>query len=160
MKKHNNKIKNNKNLKNKIIFEYLYIVLSLLIIYFLLPFLVKYMIGDNTYVTIDQTVAIAIKLGIIIFITLFIFFIANPIRILIVYKREYKYITPKSKKRLYIFVIVLPIFILLLMLLKIPISNFINKLKNENSNNAYTVSPKKYKLPIDFYNELKKRNLL
>lgn len=154
-------IKKNKNLKNKIIREYLYIIFTILFLYFLLPFLASYMIGNNTGIDgIGQALGVAILLMIFKYIITFIFFVINPIRILIIYKNEFKVILPKIKKVICILVTILPIFILSLIILEIPISNFMYKLKYETDKNAYTVRPENYKLPIDFYNELKERNLL
>lgn len=155
------KIKKNKNLKNKIIREYLYIIFTILFLYFLLPFLASYMIGDNTGIDgIGQTLGVAIPLMIFKYIITFIFFVINPIRILIIYKNEFKAIFPKIKKVICILVTILPIFISSLIILEIPISNFTYKLKYKTGKNAYTVRSENYKLPIDFYNELKERNLL
>lgn len=154
-------IKKNKNLKNKIIREYLYIIFTILFLYFLLPFLASYMIGDNTGIDgIGQALGVAILLMIFKYIITFIFFVINPIRILIIYKNEFKEIFPKIKKGICIFVTILPILFSLLIILEVPISNLMYKLKYETGKNAYTVSPENYKLPIDFYNELKERNLL
>ena len=153
-------LKTKKTLKKEIIFEYscLFILICL---YFLLPFIANYLIGDNTGLdNIGSSLAIAIILKGILFILTLIFCIINPIRILIVYKKKIKEIISKTKKIICRVVIILPILFSLLIILEVPISNFIFYLKYESDINAYTVNPKNYKLPIDFYNELKKRNLL
>jgi len=149
------------NIKKKIINEYLFIFLNLLIFIFLLPFIATVMLGDNTGIDgIGAAFAIAFILGIPVLILTFIFFIINPIRILISCKHQFKDIFPIIKRRAYIFIIIFPILFSMLIIFRIPIENFIYDLKYRTNFNSYSVSPENYKLPIDFYNELKERNLL
>lgn len=153
--------KKRKRLKNKIIWEYLYIIFMISTLYFLLPFLFDYMIGDNAGIDgIGQALGIVIILRILIYILTIIFMVINPIKILITYKNEIKEIFPKIKKVICIITITIPILFSLLKLFEIPILNLMFHLKYETGKNSYTVSPENYKLPIDFYNELKERNLL
>jgi len=154
-------VKKRKRLKNKIIWEYLYIIFTILTLYFLLPFLYIYMIGDNTGIDgVGQALVALIILRILTYILTIIFMVVNPIRILITYKNEIKVIFPKIKKVICILIITIPIFFSLLKLLEVPISNFMYYLKYETGKDEYTVAPKNYKLPIEFYNKLKERNLL
>ena len=157
----NNEIKKKRNLKNKIIWEYLYIIFTTLILYLLLPFLANYMIGDNTGIDgIGQALGVAIILRIIKYIITFIFFVINPIRILIIYKNEFKEIIPKIKKVICILVTILPILFSLLIILEIPISNFMYKLKYETGQNAYSLTKDEYKTPKNFHDELKNRGFI
>ena len=154
-------VKKRKRLKNKIIWEYLYIIFTILTLYFLLPFLYNYMIEDNTGIDgVGQALGALIILRILTYILTFIFMVVNPIKILITYKNEINEIFPKIKKVICIIIITIPILFSLLKLFEIPISNFMFHLKYETGKNYYIVSPKNYKLPIDFYDELKDRNLL
>lgn len=154
-------VKKRKRLKNKIILEYLYIILMISTLYFLLPFLFDFMVGDNTGIDgVGQALGIVIILRILTYVLTIIFMVINPIRILVTYKNEIKEIFPKIKKIICIIIIIIPILFSLLKLFEVPISNLMFHLKYETGKNSYTVSPENYKLPIDFYDELKERNLL
>ena len=151
----------NKKLKKKIINEYIYIVLIILILYISLPFLFEYMIGDNKGIDgIGQALAIGILLNIVKYIFTFIFCVVNPIRIFILYKNEIKKISSKVKKNIYTITIFFPILLAILIILEVPISNYLYTLKYETGKNDYTISQENYKMPIDFYNELNERKLL
>lgn len=151
----------NKKLKKKIINEYLYISLTILLLNILLPFLADYMIGDNTGIDgIGQALGIVIILRVLKYIITFIVFVINPIRILICYKNEFKELFPKIKKVICIIVTILPILFSLLIILEVPISNYMHRLKYETGKNAYSLTADEYKTPKDFEIELDKRGFI
>lgn len=156
-----NKSSENRNLNRAIIIEYLLIIFSIIILRSLVPFLYAYIVGDNTGIDgIGQAIVSATILRTIVYVVVFIFFVINPIRILFAHKTEFKDIVPKIKKIIYIIITLLPILYGMFTILQRPISNYMYKIKYQTGKNAYTVSPENYKLPIEFYNELKDRGLL
>lgn len=157
----NKKHLNNKKLTTKIVAEYIYIVLIIVIMVVFLPYLFDYMIGDNRGIDgIGQALAAGLLLNSIKNISIFIFGIINPIRIYKSYKNEIKKITPKIKKCIYIFIIFFPILLAILIIFETPILNYFYVLKYERGKNSYTINEENYQKPSDFYNELKERNLL
>jgi len=152
---------NNKNLKKKIFLEYVYIVLIIVFFYFLSPILFEYIVGDNKGIDgIGQILGISLLLNIAKYIFIFIFGVINPIRTYILNKDEIKKISSKASKRIYTFIIFFPIILSIWIVLEMPISNYLYVSKYETGENDYTINPENYKKPIDFYNELKERNLL
>ena len=153
-------VKKRKSLRRKITFEYLLFIIAILFIYLLLPFLLDTLVGDKDGLdNIGYLLVISVILRFIKYVVLFILLILYPIIILIRYKNEYKQIVPKFKKRISIFLTILPIFFSLLIIFEVPLSNLMYYLQYEFNINSYNVSYEEYKLPIEFYNELKDRNL-
>ncbi len=152
---------NNKNLKKKIFLEYLYIVLIIIIFYILSPILFEYIVGDNKGIDgIGQILGISLLINIAKYIFIFIFGVINPIRTYILNKDNIKKLSSKVNKSLYTFIIFFPIILSTWIVLEMPISNYLYVSKYEAGENNYTINPENYKKPIDFYNELKERNLL
>ena len=151
----------NKKLKKKIINEYVFIFSSILITYILLPFLFDYILGDNTGIDgIGQALGIIIIWRILQYLVTFIFFVINPIRILITCRNELKNIDHKFQKIIRILITVFPILFSLLIILQVPIANFMYNLKYETGKNSYSLSYDEYKSPQDFQNELINRGLI
>ena len=150
-----------KTLKSKIILEYVYVILTFLILYFLLPFLSDYIVNNDTVIDgIGQALALVLIFRILKYIITFIVFIINPIWILIKYKNKFKFVVQKEKKTIYIIVTILPVLFSMLMLLEIPISNLIYKSKYETGKNSYSLTKNEYKTPKDFQDELEKRGFI
>ena len=157
----NKKHLNNKKLTTKIVAEYIYIVLIIVIMVVFLPYLFDYMIGDNRGIDgIGQALAAGLLLNSIKYIFIIIFCVINPIRIYILNKDEIKKLSSKANKRLYTFTIFFPIILASLIVFETPISNYLYVLKYERGKNSYTINEENYQKPSDFYNELKERNLL
>ena len=156
-----NESKKNINLRNKIIVEYIIVIIVGLFLYFTLPLLAVSMIDDNTGIDgIGLALVVGLLLNIIKYSFVIAFFIVNPIRLLVVYRNKYKEIIPKIKKVIYILVTILPVLFALLIVFEIPISNFMYWLKYETGRNAYTLTEDQYKSPKDFQNELRKRGFI
>ena len=159
MDKNNNKRK--KNLKIKIIVEYIIILLYLLFIFFIVPNLSESMLGDNTGIDgIGQALAIVVLFRIVKAVIAFIFFIIYPIRILVSYKNEIKSILPKFKKIMCIIAIIIPILLSLIIILEVPMANMMYILKYETGKNPYSVSQNNYKSAKDFQDDLTRRGLI
>ena len=155
------KSSNNQSIKKKIFLEYVYIVLIIIIFYILSPFLLEYIVGDNKGIDgIGQILGISLILNIAKYIFIFIFGVINPIRTYILNKDKIKKLSSKVNKILCTFIIFFPIILSTWIVLEMPISNYLYVSKYETGENDYTINPENYKKPIDFYNELKERNLL
>lgn len=156
-----NKGKN--TLKRIIIREYVYIFATIIFAYFLIPYLFTLSIDDNDYrgfsgLASGLALVAIMRLG--QYILILIFFIINPIRILIKKRYRIKEIFPRIKRILVIMLVLIPIFVGSLPLLERPISDYQFDKQYNRSKNQYTVSKSKYKNPMYFYNELKTRDLL
>lgn len=150
-----------KTFKKKIIIEYIIVILYLLFDFFILPILSTSMLGDNTGIDgIGQALVISILFRIIRYVVVFIFFIINPIRILITNKNEIKTIIPKIKRIMCIIAIIIPIIFSGIIILEVPIANKMYELKYETGKNPYTISSDNYKSAKDFQNELASRGLI
>lgn len=97
------------NLKKKIFNEYAYIVISIILIYFL---------SSRT----DDFALLVVFLGPLFIL---ISFIINPIRILILYKLEFKTIPSNTKKIFYYFITILPILTVICIIFYILICDYI-----------------------------------
>ena len=150
-----------KTLKKKLIYQYLYMLLTIVILEISLPLLFNFMMGDNTGIDgIGQAFVVGAILNILKYIVTIIVFIVNPIRILISYKNHSQEILSKAKKVKYIILTILPILLSLLILLEGPISDYMYHIKYETGKNAYTVNSDEYKTPKDFERELDKRGFI
>ena len=148
-------------LKGKIIREYIYIIFSLLFFFFILPILANYMIDDNAGLdSIGVAFSVVLVLRVLKYIITFIIFIINPIKIIKSYKNEINEIFPKTKRIIYRVATFFPILLSALIILEVPLSNFMFIMKYQTGKGAYKVSSDNYKLPIEFYNELKERGFL
>ncbi len=144
--KKTSKRSNNKKIIKKIIIEYIYIILAIL----LMPSLADHIVGNSRGFEGMGKGMIAQAVFCIVMIYVFI---VNPIRLLIVYKKDLKNIVPKFKKIICIFLTILP----LLFLLFIPLSTVMNNINYENSKR---ITEKEFKSPEDFQKELGKRGFL
>lgn len=150
-----------KTLKKKLIYQYLYMLLTIVILEISLPLLFNFMMGDNTGIDgIGQAFVVGAILNILKYIVTIIVFIINPIRILISYKNHSQEIISKTKKAKYIILTILPMLLSLLILLERPISDYMYHIKYETGKNAYTVNSDEYKTPKDFERELDKRGFV
>lgn len=96
------------NLKKKIFIEYFYILVSI-IYFFVCPVLADFMLGDNRGIDgIGNALAIGFLLSGIELILVLVFFIVNPIRIIISYKSQLQEILSIRKRILYYILVVLP----------------------------------------------------
>lgn len=102
------------NLKKKIFNEYVYIVITIMSIYF---FILRV---DNIFET-DIFDLLALLL---VPIFILIAFIINPIRILISYKLEFKTISSKIKRTFYYLITILPILSVILIISFVLISDY------------------------------------
>lgn len=150
-----------KTLKKKLIYQYLYMLLTVVILVISLPLLFNFMMGDNTGIDgIGQAFVVRAILNILKYIVIIIVFIVNPIRILISYKNHSQEILSKAKKVKYIILTILPMLLSLLILLEGPISDYMYHIKYNTGKNAYTVNSDEYKTPKDFERELDKRGFV
>ena len=150
-----------KTLKKKLIYQYLYMILTVVILNISLPLLFDFMMVDNTGIDgIGQALVVGAILNILKYIVTIIVFIVNPIRILISYKNYFKEILPKPQKAKYIILTMLPILISLLILFSGVILSYMYHIKYETGKNAYTVNSDEYKTPKDFERELDKRGFV
>lgn len=150
-----------KTLKKKLIYQYLYMLLTIVILVISLPLLFNFMMGDNTGIDgIGQAFVVRAILNILKYIVIIIVFIVNPIRILISYKNHSQEILSKAKKVKYIILTILPMLLSLLILLEGPISDYVYHIKYNTGKNAYTVNSDEYKTPKDFERELDKRGFV
>ena len=96
------------NLKKKIFIEYFYILVSI-IYFFVCPVLADFMLGDNRGIDgIGNALVIGFLLSGIELILVLVFFIVNPIRIIISYKSQLQEILSIRKRILYYILVVLP----------------------------------------------------
>lgn len=148
------------NLKKKIIREYIYVGCTILISY-LLPLVALVLMGDKTGLDyIGESLAVVLLLRFLQAIAVIIFFVVNPIKILISYKYEFKNIIPKSKKILSIIITLLPVLISILIIFRAPIENYTFKQKYFTGDNAYSLTYDEYKSPNEFKEELEKRGFI
>ena len=154
------KKKTRKALNNRIIKEYIFIFLTILAIYIVIPLLTWLLFVDDSGLDnfaqafFVQLVVIGIKI-----VVSFIMFIIYPIRFLVKHGNEFKEILSKVERVVYIFIVVFPIFLFPFIAFDTQISIYMYKQKYETGKDSYTVEPEDYILPINFYTELKKRNL-
>ena len=148
------------NLKKKIIREYIYVGCTILISY-LLPLVALVLMGDKTGLDyIGESLAVVLLLRFLQAIAVIIFFVVNPIKILISYKYEFKNIIPKSKKILSIIITLFPVLISILIIFRAPIENYTFKQKYFTGKNAYSLTYDEYKSPNEFKEELDKRGFI
>ena len=146
------KIKTNTTLKRKILREYFYTAL--------LPIYLKLSNDYMKSVTGWGGVGVGLYVGIIFFAIILLFFIINPIRILIVCKSELKAILPKIKRVLYYTVVVFPILFVLVTTLLLLINSYLYNQVYYASKSSYSVAPKDYKSAKVFEKQLYVRGLL
>ena len=117
------------DLKKKVIREYIYVGCTILVSYLLL-LVTQVLMGDKTGLDyIGEALAIVLLLRLFQAIAVIIFFVVNPIKILISYKSEFKNIVPTAKRVLSIIATLLPVFVSILIIFSIPIQNYIFKEK-------------------------------
>ena len=115
------------DLKKKVIREYIYVGCTILVSYLLL-LVAQVLMGDKTGLDyIGEALAIVLLLRLFQAIAVIIFFVVNPIKILISYKSEFKNIVPTAKRVLSIIATLLPVFVSILIIFSIPIQNYIFK---------------------------------
>ena len=150
--------------KKKLIIEIVLEYVLALFMLFLFPYILLYMsntmIGDNTGLdSIGQALGVAIILR--------LFKAHNPLTTTALTEipvsrsiADFILINGKVKSIIYIILIFIPIIISLSTIFEVQISNFMYDMKYNSSTSAYTVKKEDYKSTKDFYNELKKRDLL
>lgn len=152
--------------KKKLIIEIVLEYVLALFMFFLFPYILLYMsnnmIGDNTGLdSIGQALGVVIILRLFKYAIVLATGIIYPIVIMILYfKSLYRKSISKLKSIIYIILIIIPIIISLSTVFEVQISNFMYDMKYESSTSTYTVKKEDYKSTKDFYNELKKRDLL
>lgn len=148
------------DLKKKVIREYIYVGCTILVSYLLL-LVTQVLMGDKTGLDyIGEALAIVLLLRLFQAIAVIIFFVVNPIKILISYKSEFKNIVPTAKRVLSIIATLLPVFVSILIIFSIPIQNYIFKEKYLTGKNAYSLTYDEYKSPNEFKEELDRRGFI
>ena len=148
------------DLKKKVIREYIYVGCTILVSYLLL-LVAQVLMGDKTGLDyIGEALAIVLLLRLFQAIAVIIFFVVNPIKILISYKSEFKNIVPTAKRVLSIIATLLPVFVSILIIFSIPIQNYIFKEKYLTGKNAYSLTYDEYKSPNEFKEELDRRGFI
>ena len=151
----------NHSLKNSLILEYVLVLVTIVIGFFLLPAMMESAVADNPGLD-----GLGAALGWIIImrgtraILAFLFLLVNPILILIKHRKEFKQIAPVMKKITLLAVTALPIILSFFIIFEVAISNLLYSLKYDTGKGAYTVTEADYKLPGEFFEELEKRGLL
>ena len=160
-RKTTNKKPNLKALKDSIFFEYAAIIITVIAFILLMPMLFDYMVGDNTGIDgIGNAVAVGFLIKIIRFILVLIFFVINPIRILIKYKAEISKISQKAKRIATKVFIALPLVVgACALFMMTPIYSNIESRISDFANGAYTVEKGSYKTPKEFKKQLIARGL-
>ena len=148
------------SLKKNLCFEYISILIILVVGYLLAPLWFDAALGDNTGLDgIGQALGLAIILRFGRILLAILFLLLNPIRILVKYRKELKGFTPALRKIGCITLAALPILASLLIILEIPISNLLYTLKYHTGKGAYAVKEENYRLPSEFREELTQRGL-
>jgi len=150
-----------KSLRNSLILEYVFIFITIVIGYFLFPAMMESAADANPGLDgLGTALAWAILLRGTRAVLAFLFLLANPIRILIKYRKELKEIAPTLNKIGIIAVIALPIALSIFMMFEVAISNLLYSLKYDTGKGAYALQESDYRLPGEFYEELQERGLL
>ena len=160
-RKTTNKKPNLKALKDSIFFEHAAIIVTVIAFILLIPMLFDYMVGDNTGIDgIGNAIAVGFLIKIIRFILVLIFFIINPIRILIKHKAEIGKISQKAKRVGTRVLIALPLVVgVCALFMMTPIYSHIKSYTSDLISGAYTVEKGSYKTPKEFKKQLIARGL-
>lgn len=150
-----------KKIKKKIIIEYVIFLFAIIIPILLNIFLLN---SNNSEKGLDY---IRQALGFVIIARLFNYFITfiscfiYPIIVFRFYKKsDLRESLTRKSKILYNILIILPILYACFTIFSIPIQNLMYNFNYNRSFGDYKVKESNYKLPKDFYDELKNRNLL
>ena len=150
-----------KSLRNSLILEYVFILITIVIGYFLFPAMMESATEGNPGLDgLGTALAWVILMRGTRAVLAFLFLLANPIRILIKYRKEFKEIAPCLKKIGVIAVTALPIVLSIFMIFEVAISNLLYSLKYETGKGAYALQEEDYRSPAEFCEELEKRDLL
>lgn len=150
-----------RSLRNSLILEYVLILITIVIGYFLFPAMMESATEGNSGLDgLGAALAWVILMRGTRAVLAFLFLLVNPIRILIRYRKELKEIAPTLKKIGAIAVTALPILLSVFMIFEVAISNLLYSLKYDTGKGAYTLQETDYRLPGEFYEELDARGLL
>ena len=148
-------------LTKNVLVEYVLIILALVVGYVLLPKWMEVWIGDNKGLDgLGNAMALVILVRIGRGILAFLFLLANPVRILIQFRKELKEMAPKLKRWGSRTLVAFPILVSLLILFSVPLSNLSFDMKYRWNSRSYSVKEEDYKTAEEFREELSQRGLL
>ncbi|MBO4324836.1 MAG: hypothetical protein J5845_05515 [Lachnospiraceae bacterium] len=149
-----------KALRNGIRFEYLFVLIGILLIY-LLPLLILLRDSNNNGIDgIGEALAFVILIRLFRAVVAFVLLFVNPIRILIKYHSAYGEAVPKVWGILSIIVTLLPVFAALLVIFEVQIDNWFFNRKYCTAPGGYRKDEADYVKPSVFFWELGDRGLL
>ena len=146
----------------EILVEYALVIPCFLFIWFLMPRALVYIEKKDKseeFERLFRAIMYWILYIAIVSILLLLFFVGNPIRILIRFRQEFKAILPTTQRYTAYFVTVLPIPLSLLVIFEFNIKYLMYEKKYYSGKNAYVVQPSQYKTPQQFIQELEDRGL-
>jgi len=154
-------------LKDQIIIEYILVGIVAVFLWAILPRLMgvlseKHDCGDSHdggWESLRHTLGYVLVYYALIIVISFVFFILNPIRVMIACRSELHAIMPVSKGIAIYLLVALPIPLPLLFLYRVVIEEYFHNKRFNTGKNAYIVNSDDYKSPKEFCEELKKRGL-
>lgn len=150
-----------KSLRNSLILEYVFILITIVIGYFLFPAMMESATEGNSGLDgLGAALAWVILMRGTRAILAFLFLLVNPIRILIVYRKDFKGFTPILKKAGILLLTALPIIASIFMIFEVAIANLLYDVKYNTGKGSYAANAENYSLSDEFYAELENRGLL